>query len=1634
MKRNVIIMLIAIMMMAMFTTAWADVTIGTGTTTSTSIPLATYYGYSYSQQIYTQAQIGTAGSIQKIRFYKNTTGVPANSQAWVIYMGHTTKTAFSTTTDWVPLASMTEVFNGTVTYPSAVGWMEITLATPFSYNNTDNLVIAIDENTPGYSSSSTSWRTTTSGTNAAIYYYSDSTNPSPSAPPTSTSRLATVNQLQIVFPSATAPNPATTPNPATLATDISANPTLSWVDGGGGATSYDVYFGTNPSPASIGNQATTTYSPVGLSYSTPYYWQIVPRNANGPATGCPVWSFTTMADPTITEFPHVQSFEGATYPPAGWTHTVVTGATGLQRVTAATTNPAVATAFDGSAMLFYNAFSLSTGYNAWLATPPLSCTDTNSNYRVRLAMWRDSSNYATNADRVEVYSNTTPNLNGSPVLLGTVNRSKTLLPVETGADGWYQYAFDIGIGSEITQFVIIKAVSGYGNNMNLDNVEIFAESAEAPPSAPISFSPANAATNVAINANLSWANGGGVPNNYKVFMGTDPESLEMVASQPETTYDPIDNLLFGKTYYWYVSAMNDAGSSDSAVISFTTAPGTPVITTPSNNSTTTAINALLNWADVAGATGYKISVGTESGLTDIANGIACATSEWTNPVNWNFNRSYFWTVTVLNGDQDIVGTEWKFTTVAGAPVITSPLNNAVAQDPSVRILNWADVTGATGYKVKAGTTTGASDLVNNETVAISQYTHTSNWPYSAQIFWTVTVLNGAQEVVGTEWNFTTGANPTLTPPFLQDFASFPPTNWTRFSGNLAAPSVLTTTTSGWGADGYANNGTTGAARVNIYGTSCKYWLVTPPIDLGSGKISGFNLEFDLALTAYGLTTAAATTGVDDIFAVIISTDGGSTWTSANTLMKWDNAGSANVYNNIATAGQHVTIDLSAYTGMVKIAFYGESLTSNADNDLFIDNVAVASAGAPPSAPVSPSPANAATNVAINANLAWGASSGSPTGYKVYLSTNGVDFDMVSSQESNVYDPAENFGFATTYSWNVMAVNDNGDATSATWTFTTTNGKAITPAPANNAVDYAATSLILDWADVAGATGYKIKVGTTVGGSEVANMVDCATSAYTKTGNWAYGTKYYWTVYTVNGAQQVQGDEWNFTVGADPTITSIPYLNDFQSNINGWTILNVNNDSKLWNRAIDGSPNYAMSITYNSALAMDDWFITPPINLVGGTTYQIKYNYKVSSSSYPENLKVAVGTAPTALAMTTVIADHPGIINLTYALGTATFTPETSGSYFVGFHGYSAMDMFTLYVDNFRILTYTNTDIATGTAAAGSVTVTLPAITNTVTSAPLSSSVAISGLANPTAPVTVTVGYASGNVSQPNAGLNFTFGGTSFAGATITFTHNLGFVPVQLAFRIIGGAGWIVRNNPGSWTTTTAVFSVPAGKADGDVEVVFPQEDGQTLPVELSSFTAIFNAEMYVQIAWLAESETNHSGYNVLRSEIRDLETALRVNSELIADGTELGTQISYSFKDNEVDNNTNYYYWLESVALDGSTQYAGPLMVSVNASGDNPGVPQIPVSTVLMSAYPNPFNPQTNLRYSLKEAGNVTIDVFNVKGQIIRSFTKNHATPGYFSVTWDGKDNSGSSVSSGVYFYRMVSGKYSATRKMMLMK
>jgi hypothetical protein len=91
-------------------------------------------------------------------------------------------------------------------------------------------------------------------------------------------------------------------------------------------------------------------------------------------------------------------------------------------------------------------------------------------------------------------------------------------------------------------------------------------------------------------------------------------------------------------------------------------------------------------------------------------------------------------------------------------------------------------------------------------------------------------------------------------------------------------------------------------------------------------------------------------------------------------------------------------------------------------------------------------------------------------------------------------------------------------------------------------------------------------------------------------------------------------------------------------------------------------------------------------------------------------------------------------------------------------------------------------------------------------------------------------------------------------------------------------------------------------------------------------------------------------------------------------------------------------------------------------------------NAVLGHNYPNPFNPVTNISYSIIETGYVTLEVYNLKGQLVKTLINEIKETGEHITSWDGNDNSNKPVSSGVYLYKMKSTNYSFTRKMILMK
>ena len=197
------------------------ITIGSGTETFEKLPGYSYYNYSFTEQIYTAAEIGTSVQFTSLAFYN---GGATKTRALDVYMIHTTKSSFTSNTDWIPVSSANLVYSGSVTM-TADTWTTLNLDTPFMYNGTSNLAIVVDDNTGSWTDPPhMSCRVFATGSNQALWIFSDETNYNPSSPSSYSGNLnAAKNQIRLGIEGGNF-----------ISITVSANPTAGgYVSGGG---------------------------------------------------------------------------------------------------------------------------------------------------------------------------------------------------------------------------------------------------------------------------------------------------------------------------------------------------------------------------------------------------------------------------------------------------------------------------------------------------------------------------------------------------------------------------------------------------------------------------------------------------------------------------------------------------------------------------------------------------------------------------------------------------------------------------------------------------------------------------------------------------------------------------------------------------------------------------------------------------------------------------------------------------------------------------------------------------------------------------------------------------------------------------------------------------------------------------------------------------------------------------------------------------------------------------------------------------------------------------------------------------------------------------------------------------------
>jgi hypothetical protein len=238
----------------------------------------------------------------------------------------------------------------------------------------------------------------------------------------------------------------------------------------------------------------------------------------------------------------------------------------------------------------------------------------------------------------------------------------------------------------------------------------------------------------------------------------------------------------------------------------------------------------------------------------------------------------------------------------------------------------------------------------------------------------------------------------------------------------------------------------------------------------------------------------------------------------------------------------------------------------------------------------------------------------------------------------------------------------------------------------------------------------------------------------------------------------------------------------------------------------------------------------------------------------------------------------------------------------------------------------------------------------------------------------------------------------------------------LPAHFVGLQGIFNGTDYASYRFRTPTTLVTAGKLFGSSLAVAFGPDNNALPVELASFTSSINNNN-VELRWQTINEMNNSGFDIERR--TENSNAWTKIGNVAGNGTTNEIK-NYSFDDNNLQSG-QYNYRLKQIDFNGNYQY-------FNLSSEV--IVGVPEKFELSQNYPNPFNPVTKINYSLPIDGKVSLKIFDVSGREVASIFNNEVqNAGYYTVTF----NAGN-LSSGVYFYRLISGNFSQTKKLILLK
>lgn len=547
-------------------------------------------------------------------------------------------------------------------------------------------------------------------------------------------------------------------------------------------------------------------------------------------------------------------------------------------------------------------------------------------------------------------------------------------------------------------------------------------------------------------------------------------------------------------------------------------PGAPVSPSPANGATSVATSTTLGWS-ASSATSYTVRFGTANPPPDVATGVTAAAY----PVSGlSSGAAYYWQVVANSASGSTAGPVWSFTTAAGqapsAPANPAPAAGATNIGPTPT-LTWSGA-GATSYTIRFGQQNPPPQVATGVTSA----TYQPAGLYAASVYyWQVIAVNAAGSSAGPIWTFsTTGAqvpsvpaNPSpgpgatnVGPSVTLGWNSSGATRYTvRFGASNPPPQVATGLT------------TTAYSVTGLAGGTTYYWQVVATNAVGSaaGPVWSFATASQVPSAP---TNPAPATGATNV--------------GPTSLLTWSSAGATSYAIRFGTANPPPQIAVGLTTGRYPVSglasatvYYWQVVASNAAGSTAGPVWAFTSALQPPSAPMSPAPANGSANIGLAPTLTW--SSAGATSYAIRFGTVSPPPQIAAGLTISSY-AVSGLASGTTYYWQVVASNGAGSTAGPVWAFTSalqSPSAPTNPGPVNGATNIGPTPA-LTWSST-GATSYTVRFGGVNPPPQVATGMTSPT--YQPAALYA-ATVYYWQVVAVNAAGSSAGPVWTFsTTGA-----------------------------------------------------------------------------------------------------------------------------------------------------------------------------------------------------------------------------------------------------------------------------------------------------------------------------------------------------------------------------------------------------------------------------------------------------------------------------------------------------------------------